>query len=135
MGLFGGSSQSTSSSSNVLDFNPVFNIGDSNSASQEKSLDTAQTISPQQKDEASLSWDFLNPKVSASAGVAMAPGSSAMGGTSSLSDESGQAQQPMQTATASNANTLSSINPIYLIGGIGLIGLILVMKKTKKKKG
>ena len=121
MGLFGGSSQSTSSSSNVLDFNPVFNIGDNNSAAQEKSLDTAQTISPQ-----------LDDSTGVSASVGVLGGS---GGLASLSDGDMTAQQPMQTATASNANTLSSINPLYLISGIGLIGLILVMKKTKKKKG
>lgn len=121
MGLFGGSSQSTSSSSNVLDFNPVFNIGDSNSASQEKSLDTAQTISPQLDDSTG---------VSASVGVGV--GGQGSGGLATL-EKGGQSQQPIQTATKSTG-TMDNINPTYLVAGAGVLALVLFMKKKKKSK-
>lgn len=121
MGLFGGSSQSTSSSSNVMDFNPVINIGENNSSSLDKQLDQTSTLSPSQKDDG---WSL---SAAASAGVALAPYSSASGGTAQL--EQTEDLQPIETTTATGTG-LSSVNPIYLIGGLVAIGgLIYSMKK------
>lgn len=116
MGLFGGSSQSTSTSSNILDFNPVINIGENNSSALDKALEQTATVSPKLDDSIGVS--------------AVVPVMSTTGANSAeLTRQQTEDLQPIETATATGTG-LSSVNPIYLIGGLVAIGgLIYSMKK------
>lgn len=117
MGFFGGSSQSVSSASNIMDFNPVFNIGDNNTSAQDKTLSSSQTTSPKLDDSTNLS-----------ASVGLGFGGSGSGGTAT-SVKSGDDTQP--TGIAELKSGISSINPLYIILGVGGIILYKIIKKKK----
>lgn len=133
MGLFGGSSQSTLTNSNNIDFNPIINIGDSNSNAFDKQTDLAQTTAPKLDDSFGLS---------ASVGVGV--GGTGSGGTASLQKSTNDDVQPAQTyPVTQNSSGLSgfslpslntqtasfgSILPIALIGGLALF---LIAKNSK----
>lgn len=123
MGLFGGSSQSTSSSSNILDFNPVFNIGDGNTSKQDKELSATQSTSPELDDSFGLS---------ASVGVGV--GGTGSGGTAQLSRSQEEDNQPLTTKTATT--TSAQDNTMFLYGAIALggFGLFYLMSKKKRAK-
>jgi len=120
MGLFGGSSQSTSSSSNILDFNPVFNIGDANSTALDKTLDQTATTSPRLDDSFGLS---------ASVGVGV--GGTGSGGTAQTSRQQQEDYQPITTKSASETNGVNGTNLIYIITAL-IGGGALVYYATKK---
>lgn len=124
MGLFGGGGTSSSQTlSNTISYNPIINIGDDN----ESSLDTAQrtdaTSTATTKDEFGLS---------ASAGFALAPGSSASGGVASL-QRAGD-NQPMPTNKTEPMLGAAADNNMLLyigIGGAALAGAYYLAKKSK----
>ncbi len=72
MGLFGGSSQSTSSIVSTIDFSPVMQFGADQNSTQDKINRQEATVSPIQKDEG---W-----RLNASAGVAWGKNPVATGG-------------------------------------------------------
>ena len=109
MGLFGGSSLSTSSSSNILDFNPIFNIGDGNETALDKTLDQTATTSPRLDDSFGLS---------ASVGVGV--GGTGSGGTAQTSRQQQEDYQPITTKSATESNGVSGVNLTYLF--VALIG-------------
>lgn len=120
MGLFGGSSQSTATSSNILDFNPVFNIGDGNTSAQDKTLDATQTVTPKLDDSTGISGS-----------VGLGFGGSGSGGTAQTS-RTNEDVQPLNTAPATS-NLLSGINTSYLIyGAVGLVGLVFLSRRKKR---
>jgi len=53
MGLFGGSSQSTSTLSSIIDFSPHINFGEGNTSSSEKTTEQTATTSPELDDSMS----------------------------------------------------------------------------------
>lgn len=115
MGFFGGSSQSMASNNNVVDFNPVINVGDGNTSKQDKTLDNTQTVSPK-----------LDDGFTASVGLGF--GGSGSGGTVATSKDNGTTDvQP--TGTSSLSNGLSST---YLLIGGGIILLLTLFKKKKR---
>jgi len=123
MGLFGGSSQSTSSSSNILDFNPVFNIGDGNTSKQDKELTSTQSTSPELDDSFGLS---------ASVGVGV--GGQGSGGMASLQRSENEDNQPLTTATATTTTTAQNNMFLYGVLALGGFGLFYFLNKKKKRK-
>jgi hypothetical protein len=109
VGLFGGSSQSTSSSSNVLDFAPIFNIGDGIESTQRKELAQTTSTSPKLDDSFGLS---------ASVGVGV--GGDGSGGTASLQRSQVEDTQPLTTKSVQEQEKSSNL---LLIGGLVVAGL------------
>lgn len=122
MGFLGGSSQSTSTALNTLDFSPVFNLGDGNSSAMDKTFDNNQTTSPRLDDSTGIS---------ASTGVGF--GGSGSGGTAQTSRQQLEDKQPTQVKPANSSILPTSINPTYLLIGGGVIAVLLVLKKRFKK--
>lgn len=120
MGLFGGSSQSTSSSSNVLDFAPIFNIGDGIESSQEKKLDQTTSTSPRLDDSFGLS---------ASVGVGV--GGQGSGGLASTSRSQTEDHQPLNTKTVTEGGQMQKYTPLLALGGVGMLAFYLINKKGK----
>lgn len=120
MGLFGGSSQSTSSSSNILDFAPTFNIGDGITSTLDKQLDQTTSTSPRLDDSFGLS---------AAVGVALGDGD-ATGGTASTSRSQQEDNQPLTVDNISGEKMeLGKYLPYVLVGGAGLTALYLYKSK------
>lgn len=116
-GMGNSSSMSTSSSINNLDFSPVFNMGDDNTTSMEKSLEQSPTVSPRQDNSTG---------VAASVGVAGGSGGPAT--MTRVQDE----VQPTQTAVQGTvADGLNSQYLAYAVAGVGLVGLYLFSKNKK----
>lgn len=118
MGLFGGSSQSTSSSSNILDFAPVFNIGEDITSSTDKTLEQTSSVAPK-----------LDDSIGVSASVGVAGGS---GGTATLQRSQNEDAQPTVVKSANSSdNKMSELLPFLLIGGAVVVVVGLMNKKAK----
>ena len=131
MGIFGGSSSSSSTLNNAIAFNPIITVGDNNKAdSTTKQKGTAKATATA-KDEFGMS-----------AGFALGPNSQAQGGPIARSvpiARSGDVQ-PMSKIPAKNDNffkdgvSLSSINPLYAAGGVLLAAGVYFIYKMNKAK-
>lgn len=119
MGLFGGSSQSTSQLTSSIAFNPVIQLGDGNRSDNTQKAEQTATQTPTLKDELALSAAWGGGQAS-----------SGLSDTTSATDN-----QPTATsATTSASNPLANVNPTYLgIGAIVLGGYMLISQKGKKK--
>ncbi|AXX87156.1 hypothetical protein AMRN_1420 [Malaciobacter marinus] len=122
MGLFGGSSQSTSSVVSSIDFSPIIQFGEDQTSTQDKVNRQDATTSPKLDDSLGLS---------ASVGVAGGTGGPAQ--TSRYQEEDAQ---PKEAGVLRNIGTDDNKKLLYIIGGVGAIGAIylLINKKSKKKK-
>ena len=125
MGIFGGSSSSSSTLNNAIAFNPIITVGDGNKAdSTTKQKGTAKATATA-KDEFGMS-----------AGFALGPNSQAQGGPIARSGD----VQPMSKIPAKNDNffkdgvSLSSINPLYAAGGVLLAAGVYFIYKMNKAK-
>lgn len=117
MGFFGGSSQSTASNNNVVDFNPVINVGDGNTSRQDKTLENTATVSPKLDDSTALS-----------ASVGLGFGGSGSGGTATTATQGATADvQPTGLTNGTN----NSATTYLLIGGAILVVMMLGKKKRK----
>lgn len=124
MGMFGGSSMSTSTITSSIDFSPVIQFGESQSARQDKVNEQTQSVSPK-----------LDESMTASASVGVGVGGDGTGGTASTNRVQEEDQQPLKTTSASlGKNFLEDINPTYLVAGAGAVALFMYTKKNKKKK-
>ncbi|PLY11382.1 MAG: hypothetical protein C0626_02090 [Arcobacter sp.] len=120
MGMFGGSSMSTSSIVSAIDFSPVMNIGDSNSADFEKRSEQSATVAPK-----------LDESMTASASVGVGVGGDGSGGTASTSR-----LQNENIPTAGTSGNVFKDNPnlIYIVAGLAGVGVVSMMLVKKKKK-
>lgn len=132
MGLFGGASSASSSQTltNTLSVNPVFNVGDSNSADTGFSASTraASDASATTKDEFGMA---------ASAGLAFGANSQAQGGTASLA-RGGDVQPTDSSAISPSSSVFGGNNAGSSNGNLLLYGLIaaagiFIISKIKKK--
>ena len=120
MGMFGGSSMSTSSIVSSIDFSPIMNIGDSNSADLDKRAEQSAVTSPK-----------LDESMTASASVGVGVGGDGSGGTASTSR-----LQNENVPTAGTSGNVFKDNPnlIYIVGGVAGVGILSMMLANKKKK-
>jgi LPXTG-motif cell wall-anchored protein len=126
MGIFGGSSSSSSTLNNAIAFNPIITVGDDNKAESTTKQKGSAEATATAKDEFGMS-----------AGFALGPNSQAQGGPLSRSGDI----QPMKAAPARDGNFfsdggfMSNINPIFLLSGLVFIGgaAFIIAKKRKKK--
>lgn len=121
MGIFGGASQSTSSSSNILDFAPIFNIGDGITSSQRKTLDQTTSTSPKLDDSFGLA---------ASVGVGV--GGDGTAGPASFSRMQQEDTQPLKikNVASNNADFEKYIPYALAVGGASVA--YYLYKKNKK---
>lgn len=135
MGLFGGSSSSSSSLQNSIAFNPIINVGHDNTADNRTKQRGSADAKAEAKDEFGLS-----------AGLALAPGSSASGGpVTGIGDRQPASYpyymgagdvQPMAQEKSDNSffNGPKKINPLYIAVALGgSVILYLMIKKSKKR--
>jgi LPXTG-motif cell wall-anchored protein len=121
MGLFGGSSQSTSSVVSTINFDPTIQFGENQEATSEKTLDQTATTSPRLDDSLGLS---------ASVGVGV--GGTGSGGTATTS----RLQDESTAPTLAKADGVITNNQYLIYGGIALAvggGVYFFMKKKKKR--
>ena len=120
MGIFGGSSSSSSTLNNAIAFNPIITVGDDNKSDSTTKQKGTATATATAKDEFGMS-----------AGFALGPNSQAQGGALSRTGDI----QPMSKAPASDGSFFSNINPIFLLSGLVFIGgaAFIIAKKRKKK--
>lgn len=123
MGLFGGSSQSTSSINSSIDFSPIIQFGTDQSSTQDKVNDLTSTTSPKLDDSLGLS---------ASVGVGV--GGTGSGGPATTSRIQDEDLQPIETTTSPLISKGLDINPYYLLGGVGALSLVYYFTKRKKGK-
>lgn len=127
MGLFGGSSSSSSSLNNSLAFNPIINVGDSNKAdSLNKQKGTA--------DASATAKDEFGMTASVGVGVGGGSGSGGPATSSRIGDV-----QPMKKKDTGNDNffndgIMSKINPMYAAGAVAIVGAGYYFLKKKKAK-
>lgn len=115
MGFFGGSSQSTASNNNIVDFNPVINVGEGNTTKLDKALENTQSVSPK-----------VDEGITASVGLGF--GGSGSGGQIATSKDNGTTDmQPTLTSGLS-----SGISSTYLIIGGGILLIMTLFKKKKR---
>ena len=125
MGIFGGSSSSSSTLNNAIAFNPIITVGDDNKADSTTKQKGTATATATAKDEFGMS-----------AGFALGPNSQAQGGPIARSGD----VQPMSKIPAKNDNffkdgvSLSSINPLYAAGGVLLAAGVYFIYKMNKAK-
>ena len=123
MGLFGGSASSSQSLNSNLAFNPVINVGDGNSSDTRSRLKGTADATATAKDEFGLS-----------AGVAVGPNASAMGGPVGVGDTQPMKKKTVDDSSFFNDTTKSIKHPIYLVLGVGGVAVAYYYYKKKKRK-
>jgi len=121
MGLFGGSSQSTSSVVSTINFDPSIQFGEDLESTSEKVIEQTATTSPRQDNSLGLS---------ASVGVGL--GGSGSGGTATTSRMQDESTKP----TLSKVSDALSSNNLLLYGGLVVAvgtGYYFLSKKKKKR--
>lgn len=123
MGIFGGSSSSSSTLNNAIAFNPIINVGDENRADSTTKQKGSAEATATAKDEFGMS-----------AGFALGPNSQAQGGPLTRSGD----VQPMSRAAAGDGNffsngMMSNINPLYAGFAVVASGAAFYIIKKRKK--
>ena len=123
MGIFGGSSSSSSTLNNAIAFNPIINVGDDNEADSTTKQRGSAEATATAKDEFGMS-----------AGFAIGPNSQAQGGPLSRTGDI----QPMSKSQAKDDNffsdgIMSKINPLYIVGVLAAGGAGYFLYKKSKK--
>lgn len=119
MGLFGGSSQSTSSVVSTINFDPLIQFGEDLESTSEKIIEQTATTSPRQDNSLG---------VSASVGVGL--GGSGSGGAATTS----RMQEESTTPTLSKVRDTITSDSLILYGGLVLAIGTGYYFFTKKKK-
>jgi len=127
MSLFGGSSQSSNSIQNSIDFSPIFNIGDGNKTDTRKVAEQSATVSPK-----------IDDSMTASASVGVAGGSGGTATTSRYQNEpivaptnTSNEELKKELFTSGNIKTadLLKYGTYIVLGG----GVLYLIKESKKK--
>lgn len=120
MGLLGGSSMSTSSVVNSLDFSPVFNMGDGNTSKMDKTVDQTATVRPR-----------LDEGITASVGVGVGGGSGSGGTVSKMGQEEQLDNESMLLPNSSNNKAI--ILAVAAVLGVGAAAYFFTQKKGRRK--
>jgi len=126
MGLFGGSSSSSGTVSNIISYSPNLTLGNDNKAKQATTLD-------QRASSEALAKDTM----SASVGVGVGGGSGS-GGAVSPTENNQRGVSPTMSGTtrkAINPFVNSNKNVYFIVGGVVVVGGVLAfILKSKKRK-
>lgn len=125
MGFFGGSAQASNNNAANISYSPVLVWGDGNNTTKRENFAPSTTSKP-----------TLDDSTSASVGAALAPGSSATGGTVARSQTPYSQNETVATPVnfGTNDKPINNSNYMgYIMAAVGGAALIYMSKQPKKK--